>query len=75
MARLSASVYTRDLGRAMRFSRESAAGVVKVNQESTGNEPHVPFGGIKGSSYGPNEQGEAAREFFTHWKTVSVAWP
>ncbi|MFT3864342.1 MAG: aldehyde dehydrogenase family protein [Solirubrobacterales bacterium] len=71
---LSASVYTGDLARAMRFSRDCAAGVVKVNQESTGNEPHVPFGGLKGSSYGPNEQGTAAREFFTHWKTVSVAW-
>jgi acyl-CoA reductase-like NAD-dependent aldehyde dehydrogenase len=71
---LSASVFTRDLGRAMRFVRECSVGVVKVNQESTGNEPQVPFGGVKGSSYGPNEQGEAAREFFTHWKTASVGW-
>ncbi|HVV89835.1 MAG TPA: aldehyde dehydrogenase family protein [Solirubrobacterales bacterium] len=71
---LSASVFTSDLGKAMRFSRDCEAGVVKVNQESTGNEPQVPFGGLKGSSYGPNEQGEAAREFFTHWKTVSIGW-
>ena len=71
---LSASVFTKDLAAAMRFSRECRAGVVKVNQESTGNEPQVPFGGVKGSSYGSNEQGEAAREFFTHWKTVSIGW-
>jgi len=31
---------------------------------------HVPFGGIKGSGYGPHEQGRAAMEFYTEVVTV-----
>jgi aldehyde dehydrogenase (NAD+) len=69
---LSASVFTRDLGRALEFARDIRAGVVKVNQESAGLEYHVPFGGTKGSSSGSREQGRAAREFYTEWKTVYV---
>jgi alpha-ketoglutaric semialdehyde dehydrogenase len=69
---LSAAVFTRDLGRALRFANEICAGVVKVNQESAGLELHVPFGGTKASSSGSREQGKAAREFFTEWKTVYV---
>jgi len=69
---LSASVFTRDLGQAMRFSRELEVGTVKVNQESTGNDPHLPFGGTGESSHGPAEQGKAAVEFFTRWKSVYV---
>jgi aldehyde dehydrogenase (NAD+) len=46
--------------------------VVKVNQESAGVEYQVPFGGTKDSSSGWREQGKAAREFFTQWKTVYI---
>jgi aldehyde dehydrogenase (NAD+) len=67
---LSASVFTNDLTRALRFADEIHAGVVKVNQESAGVEFHVPFGGMQESSSGSREQGKAAREFFTQWKTV-----
>jgi aldehyde dehydrogenase (NAD+) len=67
---LTASLFTRDLGKALRFAREIRAGVVKVNQETAGLELHVPFGGMKGSSSGSREQGKVAREFFTEWKTV-----
>ena len=45
-------------------------GVLHVNSESAGADPHVPFGGAKRSGYGPKEQGTAAREFFTHTTTV-----
>lgn len=72
---LSASLFTRDLGRALSFAREIRAGVVKINQESAGLEFHVPFGGQKQSSSGSREQGKAAREFFTEWKTVYVDSP
>ena len=67
---LSASVFTNDLTRALRFADEIHAGVVKVNQESAGIEFQVPFGGMQDSSSGSREQGKAAREFFTQWKTV-----
>jgi aldehyde dehydrogenase (NAD+) len=67
---LCASVFTNDLTRALRFADDIHAGVVKINQESAGLEFHVPFGGMQESSSGSREQGKAAREFFTQWKTV-----
>ncbi len=69
---LSASVFTRDLGRALQFASGLDVGVVKINQESAGLELHVPFGGNKQSSSGSREQGKVARDFFTQWKTVYV---
>lgn len=69
---LSASLFTRDLGKALRFAKEVRAGVVKVNQETAGTEPQVPFGGMKQSSSGSREQGKTARDFFTEWKTVYI---
>ncbi|MCC7164645.1 MAG: aldehyde dehydrogenase family protein [Anaerolineae bacterium] len=69
---LSASVVTRDLNLALRFMREIEAGLVHVNSMTAGAEPQVPFGGFKESSSGTREQGKAAREFFTQWKTVYV---
>jgi aldehyde dehydrogenase (NAD+) len=67
---LSASVVTRDLNLALRFVREIEAGIVHVNSQTAGAEPHVPFGGFKSSSSGSREQGKAARDFFTQIKTV-----
>jgi alpha-ketoglutaric semialdehyde dehydrogenase len=67
---LTAALFTRDLGTALRFTRDIRAGVVKVNQETAGLEFHVPFGGMKESSSGSREQGKVARDFFTEWKTV-----
>ncbi len=67
---LSASIFTRDIGKALRFIREVQAGIVHVNSETAGAEPQVPFGGYKASSSYSREQGKAAREFFTQVKTV-----
>jgi aldehyde dehydrogenase (NAD+) len=69
---LSASLVTRDLGSALAFAREVQAGMVHVNSETTGAEPHAPFGGVKASSSHSREQGRAAREFYTDIKTVSL---
>ena len=43
-----------------------------VNLPTAGVDFHVPFGGRKGSSYGPREQGSYAREFYTQVKTSYV---
>jgi aldehyde dehydrogenase (NAD+) len=72
---LTAALFTRDLGKALRFSREIRAGVVKVNQESAGLEFQAPFGGMRQSSSGSREQGKVARDFFTQWKTVYLDAP
>ncbi|HXG64549.1 MAG TPA: aldehyde dehydrogenase family protein, partial [Blastocatellia bacterium] len=72
---LSASICTRDLSRAQRFARMIAAGMVKVNQPTTGVALNAPFGGVKKSSTDTfREQGRAAMEFFTRVKTVSVRY-
>jgi aldehyde dehydrogenase (NAD+) len=46
---------------------------VRVNGDTTGVDPHAPFGGVKASSSGSREQGSAAREFYTEIRTVQVA--
>ena len=51
---------------------EKPAGIVKINGETAGVEPQVPSGGMKDSSSGSTEQGEAAIEFSTDMKTVYV---
>ncbi|MDQ0708329.1 acyl-CoA reductase-like NAD-dependent aldehyde dehydrogenase [Arthrobacter woluwensis] len=67
---LSAALFTQDLTLALEGLETLDVGVLHVNSESAGADPHVPFGGAKKSGYGPKEQGQAAREFFTHTTTV-----
>ncbi len=69
---LSASLFTRDLVAALAFAREAEVGVVHVNSETAGAEPHAPFGGMKRSSSHSREQGKAAVHFFTETKTVYI---
>jgi acyl-CoA reductase-like NAD-dependent aldehyde dehydrogenase len=70
---LTASVFTSNLDAALHFTEQSRAGVVKVNQPTSANEYHVPFGGSKASGSGERELGKAARHFYTQSKTVSIA--
>ena len=67
---LSAGIATTSLKHATHFKRHSQAGMVMVNLPTAGVDYHVPFGGRKGSSYGPREQGRYAQEFYTTVKTA-----
>ncbi|HZH26470.1 MAG TPA: aldehyde dehydrogenase family protein [Azospirillaceae bacterium] len=67
---LSAGICTTSLKYAGHFRRNSEAGMVMVNLPTAGVDYHVPFGGRKGSSYGPREQGRYAAEFYTTVKTA-----
>ncbi|CCM76484.1 aldehyde dehydrogenase family protein [Rhizobium mesoamericanum] len=67
---LSAGIATTSLKHATHFKRNSEAGMVMVNLPTAGVDFHVPFGGRKGSSYGPREQGKYAAEFYTSVKTA-----
>jgi aldehyde dehydrogenase (NAD+) len=67
---LSSGIATTSLKHAAHFKRNSAAGMVMVNLPTAGVDYHVPFGGRKGSSYGPREQGRYAVEFYTTVKTA-----
>ena len=67
---LSAGICTTSLKYASHFKRNSEAGMVMVNLPTAGVDYHVPFGGRKGSSYGPREQGRYAQEMYTVVKTA-----
>ena len=67
---LSAGIATTSLKHATHFKRHAQAGMVMVNLPTAGVDYHVPFGGRKGSSYGPREQGRHAAEFSTTVKTA-----
>ena len=69
---LSSGIVTTSLNYARHFRRNVRAGMVMVNLPTAGVDYHVPFGGTRGSSYGPREQGFAAVEFYTQTKIVYV---
>ena len=70
---LCAGIVTTSLKYATHFKRNAEAGMVMVNVPTAGVDFHVPFGGRKGSSYGPKEQGRHALEFFTQAKIAYTA--
>ncbi|HEV8311723.1 MAG TPA: aldehyde dehydrogenase family protein [Burkholderiaceae bacterium] len=67
---LSSGIVTTSLKYATHYKRHAQAGMVMVNLPTAGVDYHVPFGGRKGSSYGPREQGRYAAEFYTTVKTA-----
>jgi acyl-CoA reductase-like NAD-dependent aldehyde dehydrogenase len=67
---LSAGVCTTSLKHAAMFRDGLQAGIVAINLPTAGVDHHVPFGGTKGSSSGPREQGRYAVEFYTTVKTT-----
>ncbi|MHB1103597.1 MAG: aldehyde dehydrogenase family protein [Devosia sp.] len=70
---LSSGIVTSSLKYATHYKRNAQAGMVMVNVPTAGVDFHVPFGGTKGSSYGPKEQGKYAVEFFTQVKIAYTA--
>jgi aldehyde dehydrogenase (NAD+) len=70
---LTAGICTTSLRAASHFRRNAEAGMVMINLPTAGVDYHVPFGGRKGSSYGPREQGRSAVEFYTTVKTTYTA--
>jgi len=68
---LSGSLWTRDIGRALRVVRAIETGVISVN---TGWSVHMemPFGGVKRSGVG-RELGPSALEHYSEQKSVFIA--
>jgi aldehyde dehydrogenase (NAD+) len=71
---LSASIQTSNLSRAFEFVYRMEAGLLTVNLPSAGVEYQLPFGGTKESSFGPKEQGPAALDFYSDYKTVYLKY-
>jgi acyl-CoA reductase-like NAD-dependent aldehyde dehydrogenase len=70
---LSAGICTSSLKLAREFRRQVQSGMVMVNLPTAGVDYHVPFGGRKGSSYGPREQGAHSAEFYSQLKTSYIS--
>jgi len=71
---LSASIQTTNVSRVFEFIYGAEAGLLTVNLPSAGVEYQLPFGGTKDSSFGPKEQGTAALEFYSDFKTVYLKY-
>ncbi|MCL4507583.1 MAG: aldehyde dehydrogenase family protein [Chloroflexi bacterium] len=68
---LAAGIVTNDMHKAFLFADRIEAGVVKINEPTTGLAAHMPFGGFKHSSANTfKEQGQSAIDFYTRIKTV-----
>ena len=71
---LSSSIQTTNLSRVFEYIYRAEAGLLTVNLPSAGVEYQLPFGGTKDSSFGPKEQGPAALEFYSDYKTVYLKY-
>ncbi|MDQ2899884.1 MAG: aldehyde dehydrogenase family protein [Acidobacteriota bacterium] len=71
---LSSSIQTTNLSRAFEYIYRAEAGLLTVNLPSAGVEYQLPFGGTKDSSFGPKEQGPAAFDFYSDYKTIYLKY-
>jgi aldehyde dehydrogenase (NAD+) len=69
---LVTSIFTRDLDAVLDVVDRVDAGMIRINQPTSGVDFHAPFGGEKQSSIGPREQGKAAREHYTSTHTITI---
>lgn len=67
---LTSGIITQSLRQSAMFKQQAQTGCVMVNLPTAGTDYHVPFGGRKESSFGPREQGQYAKEFYTIVKTT-----
>ncbi len=68
---LSAAVYTRDPQAVFRFRDRISAGMVSVNNSTSGAEAHLPFGGDGKSGNGSRQSGQWVLEQFTRWQSMN----
>jgi aldehyde dehydrogenase (NAD+) len=68
---LSSSLYTRDPLYAFRFRERISAGMVSVNNSTSGAEAHLPFGGNGRSGNGSRQSGIWVLDQFTRWQAMN----
>jgi aldehyde dehydrogenase (NAD+) len=68
---LSSSIFTRDPAEAFRFRRGISAGMVSVNNSTSGAEAHLPFGGNGKSGNGSRQSGMWVLDQFTRWQSMN----
>jgi aldehyde dehydrogenase (NAD+) len=68
---LSSSIYTRDPLNVFRFRERISAGMVSVNNSTSGAEAHLPFGGNGKSGNGSRQSGIWVLDQFTRWQAMN----
>ncbi len=68
---LSAAIYTSDAANALRFREQSSAGMLSVNNSTSGAEAHLPFGGNGKSGNGSRLSGTWVIDQFTRWQSMN----
>jgi alpha-ketoglutaric semialdehyde dehydrogenase len=68
---LSASIYTSTPVHAFRFRERVSAGMVSVNNSTSGAEAHLPFGGNGRSGNGSRQSGIWVLDQFTRWQSMN----
>jgi alpha-ketoglutaric semialdehyde dehydrogenase len=68
---LSSSIYTTDAADAFRFRAGISAGMVSVNNSTSGAEAHLPFGGNGRSGNGSRQSGRWVLDQFTRWQSMN----
>jgi len=68
---LSSSIYTTDPNKAFRFAHGISAGMVSVNNSTSGAEAHLPFGGNGKSGNGSRQSGVWVLDQFTRWQSMN----
>jgi acyl-CoA reductase-like NAD-dependent aldehyde dehydrogenase len=68
---LSSSIYTTDAAEAFRFREGVGAGMVSVNNSTSGAEAHLPFGGNGRSGNGSRQSGRWVLDQFTRWQAMN----
>ncbi len=68
---LSSAIYTRDPQSVWRFREGVSAGMVSVNNSTSGAEAHLPFGGNGKSGNGSRQSGVWVLDQFTRWQSMN----
>jgi aldehyde dehydrogenase (NAD+) len=68
---LSSSIYTNDPLHVFRFRDRISAGMVSVNNSTSGAEAHLPFGGNGRSGNGSRQSGQWVLDQFTRWQAMN----
>jgi alpha-ketoglutaric semialdehyde dehydrogenase len=68
---LSSAIYTNDPKAAFRFRERVSAGMVSVNNSTSGAEAHLPFGGNRKSGNGSRQSGIWVLDQFTRWQSMN----
>ena len=68
---LSSSIYTNSPHHVFRFKERIQAGMVSINNSTTGAEAHLPFGGNGKSGNGSRQSGIWVLDQFTRWQAVN----